>query len=168
MSIDIIHPIPQEMVEQWAEHAKAHATVETDTQALIRDLQARVYHLENEVKLIKAKGMEGVFKFEAGKPIRAMQIINAVSDWEGIPVKHMQSPSRLRHIVRARQIAVYLIRELVGLSLCEIARLFGCKDHGTVLHSLKRVAEEMEVDCRYRESIKSYMRQLKAPPQPQP
>jgi chromosomal replication initiator protein len=53
------------------------------------------------------------------------------------------SPSRAPDVTRARHLAMYLTRQLTGLSLADIARSFQ-RDHSTVLHAIRRVDNELE------------------------
>jgi chromosomal replication initiator protein len=54
------------------------------------------------------------------------------------------SPRQERRIVLPRQIAMYLIHELLGDTLKGIAQLFGKKDHTTVLYALEKIGHEIE------------------------
>lgn len=74
-------------------------------------------------------------------------IVKRVAAAFGVSEKEMLSPSRLRGILRPRQIAMYLARELTGLSLPRIGAAFGGRDHTTVLHSCRKVEEEMQSDA---------------------
>ena len=61
-------------------------------------------------------------------------------------------------IALARQVAIYLCREMTRTSLLEIARVFGLKDHTTVIHAQRKIAEQLETDTellRVVESIKA-------------
>jgi chromosomal replication initiator protein len=59
---------------------------------------------------------------------------------------HITGPGRNAAAVRARQVAMYLTRELTDLSLPEIGRLYGGRDHSTVLSSIRRVQARAEAD----------------------
>ena len=54
----------------------------------------------------------------------------------------MISKQRPLHIVRPRQIAMYLAKELTQKSLPEIGKAFGGRDHTTVLHAVRKIADE--------------------------
>ena len=54
----------------------------------------------------------------------------------------------------ARQIAIYLIRRMSGMSLDDIGREFGDRDHSTILHSLKKVEQQMRTDPAFAEKVK--------------
>jgi chromosomal replication initiator protein len=61
----------------------------------------------------------------------------------GISLQDLKTKRRNKQVVFPRQIAMYLSRELTELSLPEIGELFGGKDHTTVLHSYKKVKEDL-------------------------
>ena len=56
-------------------------------------------------------------------------------------------------MANARQIAMYLIRRMTKMTLSDIGREFGGKDHTTVLHSLRKVEKQMNADPSFRETI---------------
>lgn len=70
-------------------------------------------------------------------------IQEAVCAVQGITAEEMHSPLRSPRIARSRQIAMYLARELTGLSLTQIARGFG-RDHTTVMYAVRAVAGRLE------------------------
>jgi chromosomal replication initiator protein len=73
-------------------------------------------------------------------------IIGEVSKYYSISADDLFGSSRQQAVAQARQIAMYLCRELLALQLVEIGNAFGGRDHSTVIHSLERVAEDMAQD----------------------
>ena len=61
---------------------------------------------------------------------------------------------RQRDLMEARQTAMYLIRRMTNLSLNDIGKEFGDRDHTTVLHSLDQVEKKMRSDPAYAEKVK--------------
>ena len=74
-------------------------------------------------------------------PVSIESIQKTVSDFYKIKIGDMYSKRRPAHIARARQIAMYLAKELTQKSFPEIGEAFGGRDHTTVMHAVKRVAE---------------------------
>ncbi len=70
----------------------------------------------------------------------------------GVNRDHMLSSSRTARVVRARQLAMYLSRELTGLSLAQIAREFN-RDHSTVLHAIRAVSARLEPESEISEQL---------------
>ncbi len=75
------------------------------------------------------------------KPPEARQIIEAASAVTQVPIEAFTAKRKDQRAARARHIAMYLIREHLGLSYKEIGAHFGGRDHTTVLHGWERVTE---------------------------
>jgi chromosomal replication initiator protein len=80
--------------------------------------------------------------------IAPIEIINAVSTYYKITPDEIYGNSRTAAIAMARQISMYICRELTNLSLPKIGQLFGNRDHTTVMYANRKVAEWMK-DRRY-------------------
>ncbi len=76
---------------------------------------------------------------EEKKSITSQDIINISSQYFNIDKKQILNGSRQPQIVQARQIAMYLCRDLLGLSYPNIGKMFGGKDHSTVMYSIKKI-----------------------------
>jgi chromosomal replication initiator protein len=77
---------------------------------------------------------------EGGEPeITAGLIIAQTAAYFGVSIEELCGPSRGRHLVMARQIAMYLCRELTGLSLPKIGAQFGNRDHTTVMYADRKI-----------------------------
>lgn len=77
---------------------------------------------------------------EGGEPeITAPLIIAQTAAYFGLSIEELTGPSRGRHLVMARQIAMYLCRELTGLSLPKIGAQFGNRDHTTVMYAERKI-----------------------------
>ncbi|MGH7505105.1 MAG: chromosomal replication initiator protein DnaA, partial [Longimicrobiales bacterium] len=64
----------------------------------------------------------------------------------GVTVEGLISKKRTKDLTVPRQVAMYLIRELLELQLVEIGRLFGGRDHSTVIHAVNKIEEDMRTD----------------------
>ena len=78
------------------------------------------------------------------RQISVENIQKTVADFYKIKVSDMYSKKRPASIVRPRQIAMYLAKELTQKSLPEIGELFGGRDHTTVLHAVRKIAAERQ------------------------
>ena len=74
----------------------------------------------------------------------------------------LYSQSRSRDVVNARNIAMYLIRRMTNLSLVDIGKKFGGRDHSTVLHSLDNVEQKMRSDPSFAETVKEITTNINA------
>ena len=80
---------------------------------------------------------------ETGPEITAGQIMTATAAYFGVTVDDLCGSSRSRVLVTARQIAMYLCRELTDLSLPKIGQAFGGRDHTTVMHADRKIRQLM-------------------------
>lgn len=78
---------------------------------------------------------------DAGPEITAAQIMAATATYFGVTVEDLCGSSRSRVLVTARQIAMYLCRELTDLSLPKIGQAFGGRDHTTVMHADRKIRQ---------------------------
>jgi chromosomal replication initiator protein len=76
-----------------------------------------------------------------------------VAESFGVPVENMVSRRRTKEVTVPRQVAMYLMRELLDLPLAQIGNHFGGRDHSTVIHSVAKVEQELETDPALRERI---------------
>lgn len=76
--------------------------------------------------------------------IAPVDIINNTADYFKLSVDDLYGASRSQAIATARQIAMYLCRELTNLSLPKIGQLFGNRDHTTVMYANKKISELMK------------------------
>lgn len=76
-------------------------------------------------------------------------ILKNVCDVCEIDPEKLMAKTRTRNVVKARQIAMYLLRKKTSLSLKQIGSFFGGFDHGTIIYSCKTVENLMESDPQY-------------------
>lgn len=79
---------------------------------------------------------------EGGEPeITHALIIAQTAAYFGVSLEDLTGPSRGRHLVMARQIGMYLCRELTSMSLPQIGREFGGRDHTTVMYADRKIRQ---------------------------
>ena len=76
-------------------------------------------------------------------PVTADLVVAVASEYYNVTPEEMRSSSRTRPLVVARQMAMYLCRDLTDLSLPKIGREFGNRDHSTVLHATNKIRKSM-------------------------
>ena len=79
----------------------------------------------------------------SGPEITADQIMASTADYFGVSLEDLRGNSRSRVLVNARQVAMYLCRELTDLSLPRIGQAFGGRDHTTVMHADRKIRQQM-------------------------
>lgn len=88
------------------------------------------------------------------------RIIENVSSTFGVTPENILSDKRDKNIKDARQISMYIIREITGLSLGDIGKLFGGKTHSTVKHSLDVVSERMDKSNTFKKTIEDTVKNV--------
>ena len=89
-------------------------------------------------------------------------IIDYICKYYNLEEDVLRGQSRGREIVNARQIAMYLIRRMTNLSLVDIGKEFGGRDHTTVLHSLDKVEKQMRSEPAFAETVKEITTNINA------
>jgi chromosomal replication initiator protein len=83
-----------------------------------------------------------------------------VAEAWGVSSEALQSKKRTKDLTVPRQVAMYLIKEIFDTSLVEIGRLFGGRDHSTVIHSIGKVEEDMATDLAFRQRVETLRKAL--------
>ncbi|NOX56328.1 MAG: AAA family ATPase, partial [Planctomycetes bacterium] len=86
-------------------------------------------------------------------PPSLAKIARAVSAEFGVPVEQLRSQSRVRKLVRSRQVAIYLSRVLGQQPYSKIASYFGLNNHSTAVHSVRRVEKLLQTDAVLRSRV---------------
>jgi len=96
-----------------------------------------IYKTDISVEL--AKRILTDFIKEKEKRITLERIIKTVSEFYNIDAEEIKGDKRSKSVAQARQVAIYLARNLTNLSLKEIGNNFGKRDHSTILHSFNKI-----------------------------
>ena len=88
------------------------------------------------------------------------KILEQVSAVMGVSVNNITSDKRDKNIKDARQMAMYIIREMTGMSLEEIGKCFNGKTHSTVKHSIDSVADKMDKDKEYKGLVENIIKNV--------
>jgi chromosomal replication initiator protein len=95
------------------------------------------------------------------KPRTDDELLKEISDILGFSVDAMRGKSRQRPLVTARQMAMYVFRELTDLSYPAIARLFGGRDHTTVIHAVDKIQRLMKERKQIYDQVTELITRLK-------
>jgi len=116
-------------------------------------------------EITPAMAQEVLGRLEAGQgdvPARptAARVRDRVAEAWGVTPEALQSKKRTKELTVPRQVAMYLIKEMFDLSLVDIGKLFGGRDHSTVIHSVDRVAAMLAEDDDLRERVGALREEL--------
>ncbi|HSJ24532.1 MAG TPA: chromosomal replication initiator protein DnaA [Longimicrobiales bacterium] len=127
----------------------------------VRELEGAVIKLlayssltRREVDLDLAReALGGVLGAGAAVEVTADLIRSRVAEEWGVSVDGLTSKRRTKELSVPRQVAMYLMRELLDLSLVEIGRHFGGRDHSTVIHAVNKVEEDLRTEDAFRTRV---------------
>lgn len=95
------------------------------------------------------------------RPITIDQIQKTVAEAFGIKCQDMKSKRRTKEIAVPRQIAIYISEKLLNLSLSDIGKNFGGRDHATVIYSCKQVEERMSIDDDFKRLVEGLIKRIR-------
>lgn len=98
---------------------------------------------------------------EDEKPITTDHIQKIVCEHFALKLSDIKAKKRTKEIALPRQIAMYLSKQLTSLSLSDIGKNFGGKDHATVIYACKQIEEKRAKDETFNRMIESLLRKIK-------
>jgi chromosomal replication initiator protein len=98
------------------------------------------------------------------RQITPQMILETTAQRYGFTVEALCGPSRTRPLVTARQIAMYLVRNLTDYSYPAIARVFGGRDHTTVIHAVEKITTQMKERRQIYEQVTDLLLKIKTGP----
>ncbi len=93
--------------------------------------------------------------------ISASMIMNVTAEFFDVTVEDLCGPGKTKALATARQIAMYLCRELTDMSLPRIGQTFGGRDHTTVMHADKKIRKEMAERRRIYDQVQELTSRIK-------
>ena len=106
--------------------------------------------------------LKDIFNQKVNKQITAELIMRTVSDYYGLSLSELTGATRKREVTVPRQIAMYLTREMTGMSLPQIGNVFGGRDHTTVLHSCKTVETNTRANAGLKTIVEDIQQMVKS------
>ncbi|HMB61530.1 MAG TPA: chromosomal replication initiator protein DnaA [Eudoraea sp.] len=142
--------MPDDIVEYVAKHIKTNIR---ELEGAIISLIAQSSFNKKEVTLELAQLVVEKFVKNTKREVSIDYIQKVVSDYFEMDVATLQSKTRKRHIVQARQLAMFFAKKFTKASLASIGSQIGKRDHATVLHACKTVDNLAETDKQFRKYI---------------
>ena len=116
---------------------------------------------KKEIDLPLAKSMLKNFIKNTTKEVSMEFIQKLVCEYFEVPVALVKSPTRKREVVQARQISMYLSKNLTKSSLKSIGAFYGGRDHSTVIYACQTVQDLIETDKKFRGYVTDIQKKLK-------
>ena len=117
-------------------------------------------------KITMDVAVEAVSSLVGGKQLATQlneqKIINVVADYYNLTSSQLTGKIRTGQIALARHLAMYLIRDMLDVSLKKIGDMFGGKDHTTVMSAIQKVDKELKTDESLQRAVEELKKRLKA------
>jgi chromosomal replication initiator protein len=146
-----------EVVEYIAKNIKTNVR---ELEGAIISLIAQSSFNKKEITLGLAKEIVEKFVKNTKREVSIDYIQKVVSDYFQMDVDTLQSKTRKRHIVQARQLAMFFAKKFTKASLASIGSQIGQRDHATVLHACKTVDNLSSTDKQFRKYVEDLTKKL--------
>ncbi|MDD5617597.1 MAG: chromosomal replication initiator protein DnaA [Candidatus Omnitrophica bacterium] len=151
--------IPEDVINFLAESIKNNVR---ELEGALKRVSAYSALENREINLLLTRDILKDMVRESTQTINIDTIQKKVAVFYNLTTNDMKTKKRNKNIVLARQIAMYLTRELTSLSLPEIGLSFGGKDHTTVLHAYNKIKSNIEKDGKFKELINRVLFEIKS------
>ncbi len=149
--------MPDDIVEYVAKNIKSNIR---ELEGAIISLIAQSSFNKKEITIDLAKQVVEKFVKNTKREVSIDYIQKIVSDYFQMDVDTLQSKTRKRHIVQARQLAMFFAKKLTKASLASIGSQIGKRDHATVLHACKTVDNLSTTDKQFRKYVEDLSKKL--------
>jgi chromosomal replication initiator protein len=89
------------------------------------------------------------------------RIISVIANYYKINKSDIKGKSRKKEFVFPRHVSIYLIRQMTNLSQKEIGRIFGNRDHSTIINAIKNIDKKIKIDKAHKLAIEQIERKIK-------
>ncbi|SFU73252.1 chromosomal replication initiator protein [Pustulibacterium marinum] len=149
--------MPEEIIDYVAKNIKSNVR---ELEGAVISLIAQSSFNKKEVTLDLAQQIVEKFVKNTKREVSIDYIQKIVSDYFQMDVATLQSKTRKRHIVQARQLAMFFAKKYTKASLASIGSQIGKRDHATVLHACKTVDNLAETDKQFKKYIEDISKKL--------
>ena len=143
--------LPEEVIEYIAHSIKSNIR---ELEGIIISLIAHASFDHKEINLSLAKNIVGNYVKQTKKIYSIDMIKDIVAKHFSVDIEAIQSKSRKREIVQARQFAMYFAKKITNKPYAEIGKLIGNRNHATVLHACKTIDTLKGIDKDFKKFYK--------------
>jgi chromosomal replication initiator protein len=154
--------IPHDVLEFIATHVKNN--IRELEGALIRVTAFASLNREPISLPLAERVLYDIVTADEPRRITPQMILDATAARYGFTIDAICGPSRTRPLVTARQVAMYLVRNLTDYSYPAIARVFGGRDHTTVIHAVEKITGQMKERRQIYEQVTDLLLKIKTGP----
>lgn len=151
-----------ELTEDVVDYIATYASQNIrDLEGILASLMAYSTLMNCEVDMAMVQSVVSRLVNLVPKEIALADVLGVVSEYTQVPEKILLSKSRQKDVTRARQMAMYIAKELTDCSLQEIGNQLGHRSHSTVLHAIENVKNQMSYDRVFTHDIQLLLSELK-------
>ena len=149
--------MPEEIIDYVAKNIKSNVR---ELEGAIISLIAQSSFNKKEITIDLARVIVEKFVKNTKREVSIDYIQKVVSDYFQMDIDTLQSKTRKRHIVQARQLAMFFAKKFTKASLASIGSQIGKRDHATVLHACKTVDNLSSTDKQFRKYVEDITKKL--------
>lgn len=142
--------IPDKVLEFVAHRVSSNVR---ELEGALNRITASAMFIGREVTIESAREVLADLLRTSERKVSLEEIQKKVAAHYSIKLSDMSSDRRVRQVARPRQVAMYLAKKLTTLSLPEIGKNFGGRDHTTVLHAVKKIEQALKEDVKLAEDV---------------
>jgi len=150
--------LPDEIKEYICAHIKNNIR---ELEGVVISIVAQATLNKRLIDLKLVKEVVKQFVSQVDKEISVENIKTLVANYFDVPVEKLHSKTRLRDVVIARQLSMYLAKKYTTSSLKKIGDSFGGRDHSTVIHSLKTIEDMIDTDKVFKDKVNVLLKKVK-------
>ena len=158
---ELLHlDLPEDVAEFIANHLKNNIR---QLEGAVKKLNA-YYMLEGIQPVISVaqNAIKDILNETQPVPVTIEKIVGEVSRTFNVSPADIRGTKRNANVASARRVAIYILREVTGMSMEEIGREFSGRDHSTIVYSLKTMERDMKNDQHLRETVSDIIKNVKA------
>ena len=152
--------MPDDVAEFIANHLKSNirqlegAVKKLNAYYLLEGIQPAIGVAQNAIK--------DILNETQPVPVTIEKIISEVARTYNVSPAEIRGMRRTANISSARQTAIYVVREITGMSMEDIGREFSGRDHSTIVYSLKAMEQNLENDRRLKETVEDIIKNVRS------
>ena len=107
------------------------------------------------------KTISDILNNDQPPPLTVEKIIDEVAHTYGVSGDDIRSSRRNSNISNARQIAIYAVREITGMSMKNIGDEFGGRDHSTIVYAINQIEKNMSKDPKLKSTVEDIIKNIR-------
>lgn len=108
-----------------------------------------------------AAAIKDILNEAQSTPMTVEKIIQAVCEVYTVSPEDVRGTGKKQEVANARKMAMYIIKDICGMTMKDIGKEFSGRDHSTVVYAVSNVEQKMKTDSYYRETVQDIIKNIK-------